>query len=261
MMKGDSVYKTLLVLSFSLAFLVSGCAQQNPQALLGGNDSGGVEGGSSDTVGSGAAMDSSGTVVPGDDGSIVGGIDSSGAVSAAGTQSSEPGTGDGSGYDGSLPGSGETGGSETGSGSPVQWIEYTDPNLGYSLSYPTIYTILPETQALSDLSPIMVGRLRMLEPEIAKSEFADMEPPKFSIEIFSNEQALPLDGWLTTTGLDGDLEKFQVDGVECQKLTLKIQLAPNQFIICMHDDKIFKFTPMGLYSDEILKSFKFLVNK
>ncbi len=139
----------------------------------------------------------------------------------------------------------------------IKWIEYKDPDLGFSLKYPDIYTILKEPLTFKDSVPNLIGRFRLLEPSLANSDFAEMEPPKFSIEIFSNSQAQPLSDWIKTNYSSGESINTEVDGLSCTKVTLKIQLAPNQFIVCNRNNMLYKFTPSGLLSKEILDSFKF----
>jgi hypothetical protein len=141
---------------------------------------------------------------------------------------------------------------------PLTWISYTDPAFGFSLTYPDLYTILKEKQPFSAIAPTLLGRFRLLETEIANSEFAEMDPPKFSLEIYANPGGLTLDKWIAANAPgSGDLQSVQVDGMACSQLTLRIEIAPNQFIFCSKGDKVFKFTPLGPHALEILASFKF----
>ena len=189
----------------------------------------------------------SGPAQEGDDGSA---IDNSGTVYPAGPVSSDPG---------------ESSGNESGDDTaglseeevPVNWITYIDPNFGFSLQYPDTYTTLAEPQNFAEIAPALIGRLRLLEPSLAKSDFAELEPPKFSIEIYANDPGLSLNDWMDANMPSGDKETAQIDNINCTKLTQQILLAPNQFIVCEYSGNIFKFTPLGLYSEEILASFKF----
>ncbi|MEW5830369.1 MAG: hypothetical protein AB1846_15885 [Chloroflexota bacterium] len=191
----------------------------------------------------------SGPAQEGDDGSA---IDNSGTVYPPGPANSDPG---------------ESAGSESGSGDdtaglpeeevPVNWIAYTDPNFGFSLQYPDIYTILSEPQNFSDIAPSMIGRWRLLDSSLANSDVADLEPPKFSIEIYANDEGFSLNEWMDANLPGGDKESVEIDGANCTKLTRQALLAPNQFIVCEYGGNMYKFTPLGLYSEEILASFNF----
>lgn len=223
----------ILACTIILSVLLSACAQQNPQALNNGGNNG-------------LGIDSPGTSVAQDNNSN-GGIDNSGNVSPAGPEGSTPGS-----EAGSRPG-----GNSSGSGTAMQWINYKDPTFGYSLTYPDIYTTLKEPQTFNNIAPDLIGRFRLLEPSLAKSDFAEMEPPKFSIEIYSNTKGLALKDWVNSSYSGEEMENVKVSGIDCIKISLKIQLAPNQFILCNHDNKIYKFTLAGNQSKEILDSFKF----
>lgn len=252
----------LMVTILSIGFLLSACAQQ-PQALnesaapagaqpasalaggSGGGSSSDANGGVQNDLGTASPSDNQGITSPGD-----GGIDNNGDVTGGSSAGgSEPGS-----AEGANPAGDPAVGNDAG---PIQWSDYLDTTLGFSLSIPSLYIPLKEPSSLADVNPALLGRLRLLEPDLANSAFAEMEPPKFSVEVYSNVQALSLADWLSTNSSDGDLESVQVDGVDCQKITLKIQLAPNQFILCDHDNKLFKLTPLGPESDKILASFKF----
>ena len=194
--------KKILVCTLVLGVLLSACAQQNPQALNSGGGDNGI------------GLNPQGTnVAPGNNpNDSNGSIDNSGNVSPAGSANSTPG---------SEPGSKPPSGNTTGSGSTMHWIEYKDATFGYSLTYPNIYTPLKEPQDLTSIAKDLIGRFRLLEPSLAESAFADMEPPKFSIEIYSNTQGLSLSSWVNTSFPGGDMENVQVSGADCTKVTLK----------------------------------------
>jgi len=226
----------VLILSIGLA----ACAPPKGWEAL--NSGGNPDGPESEPLVSGPAQES-------DDS---GAIDNSGNIYPPGPASSDPG---------------ESAGSESSSSDdaadlpkeavPVNWTAYTDPNFGFSLQYPDTYTILEEPPNFTEISPTMIGRLRMLEPSLANSDFAELEPPKFSIEIYANDEGLSLNAWVDANLPGGDKENFEIDGANCTKLTRQALLAPNQFIVCEYSGNMYKFTPLGLYSEEILASFKF----
>lgn len=142
-------------------------------------------------------------------------------------------------------------------GAAMQWTTYTDPAFGFSLSYPDSYAILPERERLARIAPHLLGRCRFLEHDLARSEFAEMEPPKFSVEIYANPAGQSLQGWIQEHAPGGDLEDIVLDTRNCLQLSLRAQMAPNQFVFCAYDERIYKFTPMGTSSREMLNSFKF----
>ena len=139
----------------------------------------------------------------------------------------------------------------------MEWLNYTDPVLGFSLTYPNLYTVLKEPASYAEIAPNLLGRFRLLEPSLAESAFAELEPPKFSLEVYSNAEKLSLTAWLDKNSRNGDSDSIQIDGIKCSKVTQKTLMAPNQFIYCIQGDKIYQFIPLGLYAEQILASFKF----
>lgn len=139
----------------------------------------------------------------------------------------------------------------------MRWMTYKDPVFGFSLRYPETYTILKEPGTFADVAPTLLGRLRLLEPALARSAFAEMEPPKFSIEIHAKAAALSARGWIDANLAGGDEENVAVGGVACVRVTLPSLMAPNRWIVCEHGGVIYTFTPLGPGSQEILDSFTF----
>jgi len=113
-------------------------------------------------------------------------------------------------------------------------------------------------ELLQTIYPSLVQRVRFLDAELARGDTADVEPPQFSIEVFDNPSPLPLGQWLDVNNASkGSREEIEIDSVSCTQVTLPILMAPNQFIYCAFKDHVYKFTPLGLFSQDMLKSFKF----
>jgi hypothetical protein len=135
---------------------------------------------------------------------------------------------------------------------------YVNPTYGFSISYPDSYEVLKEPELLTTIYPSLVLRVRFLDIELAHGETADLEPPKFSIEVYENPSPLPLTKWLDSNDVPrGTHEDIKVDTVSCTQITMPILMAPNQFVYCAFKNNIYKFTPLGPFSQDMLKSFKF----
>jgi hypothetical protein len=234
----------MIIFVMALSLILSACAPPKGWEALssgGGGDDG--TGPAADPLASGSAQEGGPNAA----------IDNSGTVYPSGPASSESGF-----SAGSESGSGDDPlGDSPEDGVPMNWITYTDPKFGFSLNYPDLYTVLAEPQNLAEISPALVGRFRLLDSSLANSDVAELEPPKFSIEIYSNNGRLPLGSWMDANLPRGDKESIEINGTPCLKTTLQILLAPNQFIVCENNGNIYKFTPLGLHSEEILASFEF----
>lgn len=139
------------------------------------------------------------------------------------------------------------------------WRMYVDAAYGFSISYPDSYVILEEKPELfKTIYPSLVQRVRFLDKDLAHGDTADLEPPQFSIEVYENPSPIPLTEWLGSNDVPtGTREDVTVDTVSCTQITKLILMAPNQFIYCAFKNNIYKFTPLGPFSQDMLKSFKF----
>jgi len=163
----------------------------------------------------------------------------------------------------SSPPGGQASGSDSSSGplkvqppqKPANWRLYVDETYGFSVEYPDTYVILDEIVPLSDVAPGMVQRVRFQDKKLAKGPTADIEPPQFSIEVY--EIATPdLAGWLSTNAPHGERSQINLGNVTCTKVELMTLIAPNMFYYCQGGKYMYALTPLGPYTDQMLRSFK-----
>jgi len=186
-----------------------------------------------------------GTVLP-QDSNNVGSIDPAGTVVSAGSDDSDPGASEGSQPDG---------GDEM--NKPVNWLTYSDTKFGFSISYPDAYILLPEADLPKDGAPGLVYRVRFLNSDLATSDTANLQPPDFSIALFENPSAIPLNAWVDANAPKGSTEEIKLNDVSCLKVTMTTLMAPNQFYFCAWNRYIYQLTPLGQYAEAMLESFKF----
>jgi predicted small lipoprotein YifL len=212
------------LISIIALLLIAACSTKNPspQVLPGGN----------------------GTTIP-QDSTNVGSIDPSGTNIPAGADDGTPGSSEAS----------QTGGDEM--NTPANWLTYLDPKFGFSISYPDAYVLLPEAELPKDGAPGLVHRVRFLNSDLAKSDTANLQPPDFSIALFENPSAIPLNTWVDANAPKGSTEEIKLNDVSCLKVTMTTLMAPNQFYFCAWNSYIYQFTPLGQYAEDMLKSFKF----
>lgn len=152
-----------------------------------------------------------------------------------------------------------SGGGESLPGQPVaNWKAYTDGKYGFSLSYPDIYTILPEVELLDTISPDLIDRLRFMDSQMAQSDTAQLELPKFSVEIYRNPSSQSIPEWLgKNMPVNGSLDDAMLGGISCKKLTTYALMAPNEFHFCVYQNNVYKIVAVGEYSGKMLESFTF----
>jgi hypothetical protein len=141
---------------------------------------------------------------------------------------------------------------------PENWLTYVDGQFGFSISYPDTYVILPESAQLPQGgAPGLVHRVRFLDGHLAKSETANLQPPDFKIELFENPAGTPLRAWVDANAPGGSIKEVKLKDVSCLEVTMTTLMAPNEFIFCAWNTHIYRLTPLGAYSEQMLGSFKF----
>jgi hypothetical protein len=132
----------------------------------------------------------------------------------------------------------------TRTGVPAGWQTYVDQTYGFSISYPSSYTILPDSTAPI---PGPVKRVRFQDKQIATSPLADREPERFLVEVFSWAQARGLEGWLRSAGrlpADAEVADFSWPGAaEAVAVRQRIALMPNEFYYFSTSNWVYALTP------------------
>jgi hypothetical protein len=242
------------IVMVSMLVLATACAPESVDRLLGEAGGGGAQGDQSRQL----LAEGKGPIevtpnAPGGD-VIASDDQAGGAISSSGEQA--PGSAQGS-QPGSLESSGPGGTSGEAVSKPVNWLIYTDENFKFSISYPDIYVILSEVELLRDIDPDLAHRVRFQDADLAKGDTADLEPPQFSIEIFKNTTS-SLESFLDTKLPGARREPYKIGDLQGYRVSTNLLMAPNEFYFFPGNGYVYKLTPMGAYSQEMLESFKLL---
>jgi len=137
----------------------------------------------------------------------------------------------------------------------VNWLTYQDQIYQFSIEYPESYTILPE----KDLSPGsesgLLQDLRFLDRQLADGATADLEIPNFTIEVYDlgNHN---LGTFLEENFDRGEREIIELGELSGIRVSFNQLIAPNEFYYFSDNGYVYKLTPMGLYSQEMLDTFQ-----
>ena len=172
----------------------------------------------------------------------------SGGQSAGPSVGNEPGLADSSTADGSAP-SGEV-------QRPVNWLVYQDKSYGFSISYPDTYVILDEIELLKDIDPVLVHRVRFQDKTLASGDTAKFELPQFSIEVYEKPAIDTLQAFIGAKISGWTVESFKLGDLQGYRVSSNRLMAPNEFYFFEGSQYIYKLTPLGQYSQEMLQSFK-----
>jgi hypothetical protein len=137
----------------------------------------------------------------------------------------------------------------------VTWLTYQDQAFSFSINYPNIYLILPETANSEDDVPAKVHQVRFQDMQLATGDTADFELPNFMIEVFELDDQ-SLEAFIAQNEPDGFVEAYQVNNLNGFRVYYNQLIAPGEFYFFSANGYVYKLTPLGLYSQEMLHSFQ-----
>jgi hypothetical protein len=140
---------------------------------------------------------------------------------------------------------------------PDGWHKYTDARFGFEIAYPDEYGIVPERNP----APFgAVKRVRFQDKQLLSSEFVDVEPPRFAVEVFEWSQPVPLADWLRSKGrlpADATITEVTLAGArEGVRLQLRQAIAPNDFVYFASNEFVYLLTPLGEHAEAMFQSFR-----
>jgi hypothetical protein len=142
-------------------------------------------------------------------------------------------------------------------GVPPGWQTYSDETYRFAVGYPADLGILPETNVLSAGA---VTRVRFQDARLFSTPFAELEPPRFTVEVFRIAAATSLKNWLTSGGrlpADATTTSVALGGAqEGMRVQLRQQLAPNEFYYFATTQFVYAVTPLASAAPDMLASFR-----
>lgn len=137
------------------------------------------------------------------------------------------------------------------------WSTYANRRFELTLRYP------PDYAATEIDTPSLPARvLRLALQPVSLRNPTGLEPPAFAVDVYDNVSRQSLSAWLTGSGLVAGMRRptqdaVQVGGVPGVRVIDQILLAPNTFYFVARGQFIYRFTPLGPYSDQILDTVRF----
>jgi len=137
------------------------------------------------------------------------------------------------------------------------WLTYTNPQYALALQYPPTHKVV---ELENQLQPAPIFRAGFLPTSLIRP--TGLEPPLFAIDVYANASQVSLDAWLASSGATTSLRRpvqdtVQVGAVPGIRLVDQTLLAPNTFYYVARGSLVYRFTPLGTHSDEILKTVRF----
>jgi len=248
--------KTIRIIVFGILFLATACVQQDIDPLAQISPTEKIEQGSNEielqhegigpleiTPDPGGGENPS--VSSADN--MEGNISSSGKRTTNDSASNEPGY-----VDSAAPSDSDLNQEES---MTIAWLTYNDQVYAFSIEYPSIYTILPETEKSVDDAPAKIHQIRFQDIQLATGETAEFELANFTIEVFELGD-LSLEAFIAQNETDGNMEPYKVNNLKGFRVYYNQLIAPNEFYFFSANDYVYKLTPLGPYSQEMLQSFQ-----
>jgi hypothetical protein len=247
--------KAIGIVVFGLLFLATACVQKDIDSPLQGASTATSEPGSNEIqlqyegigpleITPGPDLEESAT---GSDDQVTGIISSSGEESSgSGSKRAEPGF-----VDSVAPSSS---GLDLEKSLEVEWLTYQDKTYSFSIDYPSIYVVLPETEDLSKVDPAKVHQVRFQDIQLATGETAEFELPMFLIEVFEPGKQ-SLETFISRNEPGGAREAYQVNNLNGIRVYYNQLIAPNEFYFFSSQDYVYKLTPLGPFGPDMLESF------
>lgn len=135
------------------------------------------------------------------------------------------------------------------------WLTYQDQIFLFSIDYPESYSILPEEDLSLGSETGLLKNLRFLDQQLASGNTADLEIPNFTIEVYDLGNHT-LETFLEVNFDRGDQEIIELGELSGIRVSFNQLIAPNEFYYFSENGYVYKLTPMGLYSQEMLGTFQ-----
>lgn len=140
------------------------------------------------------------------------------------------------------------------------WQIYRNQECTLTFRYPPTY-VLRVREDTSD--PDQLLRIGLLSPHAVGSPLEDRFPPDFAVDVYYDPAGRSIEEWLIEKkGFSPDnprygLSAVTIGGLPGLSVTYRIQLAPNTFYYVAREGYVYRFTPLGLHSRQILESVQF----
>ena len=136
-------------------------------------------------------------------------------------------------------------------------LTYTDSDYGFSVSYPDDYLFRAESpEKLAALEPAPIVSYILMNPILASSDIAELEPADLEIRIHPADGVGSLDDWLAshgfTSGGFGPSQPFQTPYVTGQEICVSTMIAPGCFYFVLGDNWVYQMAPASLQGEAIM---------
>lgn len=141
---------------------------------------------------------------------------------------------------------------------------YTDETYKFQIDYPVDFVLRTQlAEELTELVPLPLASLTILNPEIASSDLGDLEPADVEVRIYAEGDSASLEDWLISSGLlpaDNSLpvEVFETTNIFGLRLCASPMIFPGCFYFVEGNDWVYQLIPSTLEGEAMTSTFKLL---
>jgi hypothetical protein len=101
---------------------------------------------------------------------------------------------------------------------------------------------------------------RFQDRQLAEGDTAALEQPQFTVEVFNYSAQAPLESFINSLlpFANMTIEPYTLGKLNGLRASTNRILAPNEFYFFTGNGLVYKLTPLGPYSAEMLQSFALL---
>lgn len=143
-------------------------------------------------------------------------------------------------------------------------LTHTDSTYGFSIGYPTDFTIrIPIEEELQQFEPQPGYVISFLNPEIAASDIVELELADLEIRIFAAPEGVPLTEWLIEQKIlpvdeTGLRQAFPAEGINGVEVCSSMPIFPDCYFFTQYDGWIYQLTAATQTGQAMLPNFRFI---
>lgn len=135
------------------------------------------------------------------------------------------------------------------------WVRHEDEKFKFALRYPPDFLYSAQTDdEFSYLEPKPVAAFRVVSPEKAASDVADLEPADLEVRIHNMAAAASLERWLESAGISGPSRRFKTDNISGVEVCASTMIAPGCSYFVAGNGWVYQFIPSSLEGEGILQT-------
>jgi len=145
---------------------------------------------------------------------------------------------------------------------PVEWLIYVDEAFKFSIQYPDSYVISPEIEPQTGAGNIKpIHQVHFQDRQLSTSDTAALQPAQFTVEVFTFSDQTSLEAFVQSNSPfpNMTIEPYTYGKLTGLRASTNRMLAPNEFFFFAGNGMVYKLTPLGPYSTEMLQSFAILL--